>query len=101
MSNTYNVESKVWIYPGKAAWHFVNIPNNISEEIDFLYSNSKKGWGSLPVEVTFGDTTWNTSIFPDKKTKTYLLPLKADVRKKESIVDGDTINFVLKIKAQI
>ncbi len=27
---------------------------------------------SIPVRVTVGKTTWETSIFPDKKSQTYL-----------------------------
>jgi hypothetical protein len=59
----------------------------------------KRGWGSLPVEVTVGKTTWRTSIFPDKKAGAYLFPLKASVRKKEGISEGDMITLVLEIKA--
>lgn len=38
-----------------------------------------------------------TSIFPDSKTNTYLLPLKVQVRKKENIHAGDTINSEIEI----
>jgi hypothetical protein len=98
MSNSYTIQTKLWIYPGDAAWHFVNIPSNVTEEINFLYSERKRGFGSLPVEVTIGETTWKTSIFPDKKTNSYLLPIKADVRKKEDIASGDMIEIIVKIK---
>ena len=33
------------------------------------------------------------SIFPDSKSGTYILPLKAKVRKKENIYEGDTVTF--------
>lgn len=55
------------------------------------------GWGSLPVMATIGKTSWKTSIFPDKKSESYLLPLKAEVRKKEKIYEDQTILFLIKI----
>ncbi len=54
--------------------------------------------GSLPVIATIGKTIWKTSIFPDKKICSYLLPLKAEVRKKELLREGDKIKLSLEIK---
>jgi hypothetical protein len=62
------------------------------------FGNLKRGWGSFPVIVTVGATNWKTSIFPDKKTGEYLLPLKAGVRKKEGIVADNTISLLLEIR---
>lgn len=97
--NTFKLHSKVWLYPGMAGWHFISVPKKESAQIKEVFGALKRGWGSLPVEVTLGKSTWKTSIFPDKKSGTYLLPLKADVRKKERILSGDTVNFLLEIKA--
>lgn len=94
----YKIRAKVWIYPGMAGWHFVNLPKKQSREIKKLFSVLSGGWGSLPVIVTIGKTSWKTSIFPDKKSNTYLLPLKAEIRRKEEIVNGDTINFSMEIQ---
>lgn len=81
-----------------AGWHFVTIPKNESDKITATFSGLKKGWGSLPVIVTIGNTSWKTSIFPDKKAGAYLLPLKAAIRKKEKISDDQTITFILEIQ---
>jgi hypothetical protein len=97
MTKTYNLKEKVWLYPGKAAWYFINIPADISKEIDFFFSQHKRGWGSLRVKVTAGQTSWETSIFPDKKTGTYLLPLKAEVRKKEKIEENSLVAFRIEL----
>lgn len=40
-----------------------------------------------------GKTIWESSIFPYKKTWIYMLPLKAEVRKKERIVKGVEIKI--------
>ncbi len=97
VENEFRTSAKVWLYPGRAAWHFVSIPEEVCDEINDRYGLMKRGWGSLPVVITIGKTIWKTSIFPDKQTGSYVLPLKADVRKREDIRVGDTINFVLKI----
>ncbi len=95
--NKYRIKAKVWIYPGDAAWYFVSIPKKESAHIKADFDAQKRGWGSLPVMVTLGKTSWKTSIFPDKKSGTYLLPLKAEVRKKEKIFKNIPISFLLEI----
>ena len=94
----FKIKSEVWLYPGMAGWHFLSVPKKQSEEIKKMFGAMKRGWGSLPVVVTIGKTSWKTSIFPDKKAGGYLLPLKADVRKKEKISAGDKITFSLEIR---
>ena len=98
MKQKYSIKAKVWLYQGKDAWHFVSIPKKITQEIDYYFAHLKRGWGSLPVNVILGKTTWKTSIFPDKKTGMYLLPLKAEVRKKGDVKEGSVISFTLEIK---
>lgn len=95
--NLYKMRAKVWLYPAMVAWHFVTLPKKESDKIKELFGAMKRGWGSLPVVVTIGKTSWKTSIFPDKKAGAYLLPLKALVRKQEQILVGNTINFIVEI----
>ncbi|MBP6860170.1 MAG: DUF1905 domain-containing protein [Candidatus Pacebacteria bacterium] len=98
MRRTYTLKSKVVVYLGMGGWRFLYLPKKEAAEIKEKYGKSAKGWGSLPVAVTVGKTTWDTSIFPDKKSGTYLLPLKAKVRKSEDILDEDTVAFRLRIR---
>lgn len=98
MKGNFSFKSKVWLYPGMAGWHFVTLPTKLAGQIGAQYHSRRRGWGSLPVEVTVGKTTWKTSIFPDKKSQSYLLPLKAEVRKKERIGEGDAITISLTIE---
>jgi hypothetical protein len=94
MKKIYKIKSKVWLYPGMAGWHFVGVPKKESEEIKRGYK-VKAGFGSVPVIVTIGKTKWKTSVFPDKRSGTYVLPLKAEVRKKENISSEDLISLSL------
>lgn len=89
---------KVYVYPGETAnWHFVPINKKIGLEIRETYGKSRRGFGSLPVEVMVGKTVWQTSIFPDKYSGSYILPLKAAVRKAEDIYADKKLKFTIRI----
>ena len=95
----FEIRAEVWLYPGESAsWHFVSVPKDISSEIRERFGERSRGWGSLPVTVTIGRTNWNTSIFPDKKSAAYLLPLKASVRAKERIRVGEELVFSIRMR---
>ena len=87
----FKFTAALWLYPGKAAWHFVTVPKAISEEIKFFTSTNKAAWGAVRVAVQIGQSQWNTSLFPDKKSGSYFLSLKAAVRKKEKISTDDEV----------
>lgn len=84
-----------------SAWRFLTLPKKQGQEIKTRFGSHAKGWGSLPVSVTIGKTIWDTSIFPDKKSESYLLPLKAKVRKAEGISDDSTVTFSIKLSSSI
>lgn len=96
--NEITFSAKIWLYEGPTAWHFVSVPQDISQEIKTVFGSAKRGWGSLPVKVRVGTTVWNTSIFPDSKSGCYLLPLKAEVRKKEHLEAGQEVGFSIAIE---
>ena len=96
--NQVQFQTAVWLFPGDAGWHFASVPEDLSTEIKEAFGTMARGWGSLPVEATIGDTMWKTSIFWDKKLNAYLLPLKAEVRKRERFAAGETISVVLELQ---
>ncbi|MBI4093448.1 DUF1905 domain-containing protein [Candidatus Kaiserbacteria bacterium] len=99
VSAKYKVRGKVWLWPGEnGAWHFVHVDKKTSEIIKKTQTTPRRGFGSVRVEATIGKTRWKTSIFPDSRSGTYLLPLKASVRRTEAIGDGDVISFTLEIR---
>lgn len=94
----FKLKSEVWLYPGEQAqWHFISVPKKESDIIKTKFGALARGWGSFPVQVQIGKTMWKTSIFPDKKTGTYLLPLKAEVRRREDISVGEKVTFNMQI----
>lgn len=94
----FTLRATPWMYQGQAAWCFVTIPKETSAIIKKTYGTKRVGWGSIRVTVTVGTTTWETSIFPDSKSASYVLPLKAAVRKKEQIITGRPLAFQLLIR---
>jgi Domain of unknown function (DUF1905) len=89
---THTFVSRIWLWPGEnAAWHFMTVPNEVSEKIKkvTVEKSNRRGFGSVKVSVTIGKTTWHTSIFPDSRSGCYLLPIKLSVRKTEGLyMDG-------------
>lgn len=83
--------AKIWKYDGAAAWFFVSTSKKEGEEVR-MHQKSTRGWRSVPVEVTLGSSAWKTSFFP-VKDGSYLLPIKASVRKKEGILEGDMLTL--------
>lgn len=98
MKGMYKMRSEVWPYPGMAGWRFITLPKKQGQEIKEKFGKHAKGWGSLAVSVTIGKTTWDTSIFPDKQSGSYVLPLKVKVRKAEGIADHSNVSFVIKLR---
>ena len=54
------------------------------------------GWGMIPVQARIGNTEWPTSLFP--KDGSYLVPLRATVRKAERLAEGDSVRIRLDIR---
>jgi hypothetical protein len=83
--------AKVWTQDSTGAWHFVTLPAELSRRIRTLTTGQLKPFGSFRVKARAGLTTWETSLFADTKRNAFLLPVKADVRRKEAIGHGDMI----------
>jgi len=94
---TFEFAAPLWRYPGADGWHFVSPPPEISTDITDISTGIRRGFGSVRVAVTVGSTSWRTSIFPDSKTGTYLLPVKKAVRVAERLEVGDQIKAQLEI----
>ena len=89
--------SELWLWPGDGAWHFVSLPEDVADEITDRYDGRKRGFGSLKVHVHCGTSQWDTSIFPDTKRGTYVLPVKKQVRSREGLEDGDLMDVHLTV----
>lgn len=93
----FKFKTKLWIYPGPSAWHFLNIPKKESIIIKESFTILKRGFGSIKILAKVKDSEWKTSIFPDSKSGTYLLPIKQAIRIKESLKAGDYVEVEIRV----
>jgi len=92
----FEFTAPLWLYRGKGGWHFITLPADIADEIeDLAASGAAKGFGSVPVRVTIGESTWETSLFPSNEKESFVLPVKKPVREREGLVAGDEATVVL------
>lgn len=94
--DAFKASGKVWRYPGAGGWHFVTLPEKVSANIRKAIVEQRP-WGYVKVRATIGKTSWQTGLWPKAKEKVYLLVIKADVRKKEEICEGDTVRVSLNL----
>ncbi len=84
----YTFSAKVFHYSsttGMGGWHVVFMPKELASEIRENLKFMEEGWGRMKAVAKIGDTEWETAIWFDTKHETYLLPLKAEIRKKEKL----------------
>lgn len=97
MSTQYTFTAEVWLWKGDSAWHFISLPHDVADDIDDLTIGKTRGFGSVPVDVQSKDVTWRTSIFPDKKRGTFILPLKKHVRQQLGCEEGSMVDVTLRV----
>lgn len=97
---SFTFTAKLWIYQGKGAWHFLNLPKEAADEIRF-FNASAKGFTPLKVTATIGETIWKTAIFPDSKSGSFVLVVKLSVRKTEGLKVGDDVTATIKVQSEL
>ena len=86
----------------QGSWHFVTIPAELAIEIRLeAMAQPRRGFGSVRVVASIGastgsgqDVEWRTSIFP-QKSGDYILPVKAEVRRRAGLAAGDEVKLTL------
>jgi len=93
-----------WVGGSGSAWHFASICGEPAEALAGTALMRRleglgRGFGSLRVRATIGNTTWQTSVFPQKSADGaagWILPVKAAVRKAEGLAEGDEAAVTLR-----
>ena len=93
-----NIEfnGKIWFWRGPAPWYFVTVPAEKGRELKAVSGFVTYGWGVIPVHVRIGKTEFQTSLFP--KDGSYIVPIKASVRKAENLEEGDNVTVRLEVR---
>jgi hypothetical protein len=80
------------------SWHFLTLPADVAEEVAFE-AGPRGGFGSVRVEVSIGSSTWRTSLFPDSRSDSFVLPVKKPVRQANGLQAGDTCEVRLEVES--
>jgi hypothetical protein len=78
-------------------WYFMTVEGQAAAEVRYAALGRTGGFGSIKVTARIGATDWRTSLFPDRASGGFLLPLKAEVRRREAIEAGQTIEVALTV----
>lgn len=97
MAARFEFTGEVWEWGARASWFFVTLPVDAADEIRARFGAHAAGFGSLKVEVEIGASRWQTSIFPDTNSDSYVLPLKKAVRVKEHLDAGDRASVGIRL----
>jgi len=92
----FEVDVPLWQVEN-GSWVFASLPFDVADEVDDLTRGRQGGFGSVRVEVTLGPTTWRTSLFPDRRRETFVLPVKKAVRAAADVAVGDTVRVRLRL----
>jgi len=83
-------------WPGTAL--FVPVPAELCDEVRDIARDVTYGWGMVPVVVRIGGSQWETSLWP--KDGGYLVPVRAWVRRVESLEQGVTVSVGLDVASR-
>lgn len=90
---------EIWYWRGPAPFFFVSLPAEYTDGIKAIEGLVTYGWGMIPVRARICNTSFATAMFP--KDGRYVLPLKADLRKAEDLVEGEVVNVELSIELKL
>jgi len=76
---------KLKVFPMDAPWRYVEIPDSKVPNVP------RGGWRSVRVEVTIGNSTWRTSIFPYQGI--HFIPMKRAVCEAEVLKIGKAVKM--------
>lgn len=86
----YTFDTQLWRSSGAGGWFFVTLPADVAQSLRAL-RGPVGGFGSVRVRAEIGGVAWSTSVFPDSRSQSFLLPVKAEVRRRAGVTAGDHI----------
>lgn len=91
----FTFRAALWLWEARSSRYWmVSLPPDAADDITALPSEPR-GFGSVKVEVTLGQTVWRTSVFPSDET--YMLPVKRAVLTAEGVEDGAEIELTVRV----
>ena len=97
MALSYAFTATLWHYPGEAGWHFLTLPEELAAEIREDTATRRRSFGSVKITATVSGLNWSTSLFPEPRGGTYLLPVKKAIRTAAGLEAGDQVDVHLEV----
>ena len=98
VATRFRFTSSVWTHNAVGGWHFLTWPREVTEELLDEVPPTGAGFGSIPVTVTLGRSTWDTSVFLDKASGSFVLPAKKEVRRANHLLTGDAVDVAFTLR---
>ncbi|MEP3050832.1 MAG: DUF1905 domain-containing protein [Erythrobacter sp.] len=102
MSDTLSVTLPLQRWQGdRGTYHLVKIIGTDADQIAMharlhrLEFGSQRGFGSVKVVATIGDTEWKTSVFPQEKSTEWFLLVSKKVMRAENLSEGDALSLTI------
>jgi hypothetical protein len=92
---TLKFSGDIWYWKGPSPFYFVTVPAEQCLDLKAASKFVTYGWGMIPVRAQIGETEWKTSLFP--KDDSYIVPIKAIIRKAENLEEGDSVKLRLEL----
>lgn len=87
MKSNYRFQQTVEQFPGSGGWVYVAVPTKHTKEL----RQQRRAWGMHPITAHVGKTSWKTKLMM-KKGGDFFVAFKADIRSKEKIAVGDSVD---------
>ena len=103
MTDAFTFTAPLWRWTARqetadpSAWCFVTLPVEVAEEVR-LRAGEPRGFGSVRVRVEAGTSRWETSVFPDSGSGSFVLPVKKAVRTARGVEEGDAMTVTLEVR---
>ena len=103
MTDAFTFTAPLWRWTARqetadpSAWCFVTLPVEVAEEVR-LRAGEPRGFGSVRVRVEAGTSRWETSVFPDSESGSFVLPVKKAVRTALGVEEGDAMTVTLEVR---
>ena len=91
----YKFSNNLWQHNSPGGWHFISLPKSLSKEIRENLKWQEEGWGRMKVIAEINNFKWDTAIWFDTKLRTYILPIKYEIRQKAHLIIDEIIDVII------
>ena len=103
MAGSFTFTAPLWRWTARkgsddaGAWCFVTLPPEVAEDVRHR-AGEPRGFGSVRVHVEAAGQAWDTSVFPDAGSGSFVLPVKKAVRVAAAVGEGDDLTVTLSLR---